>query len=253
MQSLFRHQLTLSRLQLRVRAQQPLFKFHLHLALDGPGISPRRKPAGNVEPVRLSKLQQVSCAINRHFSVDRDPECRRRLHPVAVELWRRNSDHRKRQAVEGKTRPDHRRILPVFLLPCRVAHHHNRLRSLPIVRLREHPPRIGANSQHREIISRNVLRGQRLRRLVARVPPDAHQTAPGLVGRHFCEPAGPVAKRLVLLVGEKRPVVLKPSINAAILVVPNSNELTRVGDRQGLQQYGVHQAKDRRGRADSEG
>jgi hypothetical protein len=144
-------------------------------------------------------------------------------------------------------------VQSVFLLPGGIAHHYNRFRSLAIIRLRKHPPGVCAHAEHREVVSRNVLGAHRLCRLIARVAPDSHEAAPGLEGGQLGEAARPVAESFVLVVGEERPTVLKPSVHAAVLVVADANQFAGLGHRQGLQQNGVHQGENCGGRADPEG
>ncbi len=76
------------------------------------------------------------------------------------------------------------------------------------------------------------------------ITPDPHEAAPRLKRGQFGEPMRPVAKGLVLVVGEKRPVILQPAVHAAILVIADADQFTRLRHRQGLQQHGMHQGED---------
>ena len=124
--------------------------------------------------------------------------------------------------------------------------------SVSIILRCEDPPSIGTDAKHGEVISRHVLRRLRFRGLVAAGAANAHQTAAGLEGGKLGETLRTVAERLVFVVGEDRPVILQATVHAAVLVVADSIEFTRLRHRQGLQQYGMYECEDRRRCADSQ-
>ena len=68
----------------------------------------------------------------------------------------------------------------------------------------------------------------------------------------FDEAGRVVAKRLVLVVGEERPVVLKTAIHAAIFHIAHAIQFARLGHRQGIEQHSMHEREDRRSCANSE-
>src|SRR5579859_371794 len=160
MQRLLRHHIALRALWLAIGAEQPLFNLDLQLCFNLLRIRSRSDASGYVEPVLFAKLHEVRRAIDGHFGVERKPEGWDALHTVAIESRRRNADYRKRLAIEGEAAAHDRLILPELLLPRRIADHSDGFGAFVVIIRPEHTSRVGANSEHREIISRNVLNAQ---------------------------------------------------------------------------------------------
>ena len=91
-----------------------------------------------------------------------------------------------------------------------------------------------------------------LGRLAAPGAADSREAPPGLKRGELAEPRGPVPEGHVFVVGEQRPVVLQPAVDAAVLLVADAVELFGLGDGQGFEKHGVRQGEDGGGRADSE-
>jgi hypothetical protein len=155
-------------------------------------------------------------------------------------------------SVEYETRSDQGWIFPIFLLPSSVTHDHNWISPRAIVALGEDPSGIGANAEHAEVVSGNVLREERLSGLVASRASSSDQAAPGLESCEFPEPGGVVAEGFVFVIGEQGPIILHATIHAAVLYVTNPIELAGLGHGQRSQQDSMHEREDGGRRADSQ-
>ena len=142
--------------------------------------------------------------------------------------------------------------MAVFLFPGRITDHCDGLGPLAVVVSDKCATGISANAEHGKVISRHVLPLERLGGLAAAAAPDAHQSAARLESGEFVESAGMVAEHFVLLIGEDRPIIFQAAADATVDNVADAIEFARPGDRQGFQQYGVHQSKDGGCRANAE-
>jgi len=231
-------------IELGDRAREPLSKEHLQLCFDAFRIRARSDTADDVEPIRGRKIHERRTAIDETLPMDRNPERWRSLEPISREARGRNTNDCKRLAVEREARSDDRGVHPVLLAPGPIAHDQDRIRALTVIVLPENPSDVGADSEHRKIVSGDVLDALRLRRLVAPAPADSRKAAAGLKRGQLTEPLDLVAKMHVLGVGKERPASLHSAVDATVLVIAHPIQLMGLGYGQGFQQDGVHQRED---------
>src|SRR5262249_31915860 len=103
---------------------------------------------------------------------------------------------------------------------------------------------ICTDAEHNKIISGYILSPLRLRRLIRPGSANPHQSTPSLESCKVGKARSVVAKSLVLVVGEERPVVLHAAVDAAVFFVTNAIKFARFRHRQRAQQDSVHECED---------
>src|ERR1044071_5473284 len=147
-------------------------------------------------------------------------------------------------------------IRSVLFLPYAVAHHRYRRRTLLIVLVGEQPADPGLHAKGPEEISGNVLSIARIRLRLRALSADAKRCIAGLQRCQVPELRRARAKMLVRFPREQRKIAIValrvPAPVAAANLVSDPPQLVRLGHRQRLQHYLVHQREDRSCRSDPE-
>ena len=105
-------------------------------------------------------------------------------HPVAVEPLRRYTDNRYRMRIDEDATADYRRISRIIPLPCLIAQHRHRGRSIRIISRCQRPPRKWLHFKRLEVIARDKLAPRRVRRWISGSTPGREVRLPAL---HRCE------------------------------------------------------------------
>ena len=132
-----------------------------------------------------------------------------------------------------------------------MAEHGHRRRARPVVIRRKHAPGEGADSEHREVTSRDVLGAQGLGGRVA-FPPNAFEPTAGLESsrlfKFWCSRLQPFIQRERI----ESPTVLRPPFDAAFVAFADTVESGGISNRQGPQHHRVNQGEDGGRSADSQ-
>src|SRR5579862_8051739 len=165
--SLFRDQLAFTGTELADRAEQPLLQLDLHAGFEVLHVCARRQAAGNVQPILFGEIHKAVAAVNQGIGCKREPNRGWAFNPVPEKAGWCNPDHGERLAIESKSRTHYAGVLSVFLLPEAIAYNHCWFGTLAIIGWRQQASGVSPDTEHGEIIPRNVFAALWFGRLIA--------------------------------------------------------------------------------------
>ncbi len=192
--------------------------------VSAPGLS----ASDQIKPIQCGILQKRVGRFDHWLNRQRQPECIRiALHAVAKESRRSNPHYGERLSVDDKCPPrPPSGLCQTFPARCGSS---SWLRQ---ARLYCHPEARACGRNRREFRrSKNNCRRQTRSKgfdgLLLALAANAHQAAAGLKRREFREARSLFAKLLVLLEGEKAPVILHAAVDAAIFLIADAPQAPR--------------------------